>query len=115
MRLLIFFLVLLCASCSNRNAVPDGVLSKKQMQAVLWDVMRADEMVNYYANSDSAYRKLDRNIDLYGQIFQIHGISKETFQKSIRFYQQRPDMLQPVIDSLKAQAERKTLAPVTEQ
>jgi len=85
------------------------------MQAVLWDMMRADEMVNYYGYTDSTFKKIDRNIELYQKIFQIHGITKETFQKSMHYYQRRPDMLQPVIDSLKSQAERKAVAPVTAQ
>jgi len=83
------------------------------MQAVLWDMMRADELVNYYGYTDSTFKKIDRNIELYQKIFQIHRIKKETFQKSLQYYQRRPDMLQPIIDSLKSLTERETVAPVT--
>lgn len=115
MRSFISFIVVLLFSCNSKNSVPDDVLSKKEMQAVLWDMIRADELVNYRGYTDSTFKKIDRNIELYQKVFQIHGITKEKFQKSMQYYQQRPDVLQPVIDSLKSQAERKTVAPVTAQ
>jgi hypothetical protein len=114
MRLLIIFSFLFF-SCSNNRSVPADVLSKKEMQAVLWDMMRADEMVNYYTNTDSSYKNLHRNLELYQKVFQLHGTTKDEFRRSMDFYQKHPDILQPVLDSLKTFAERKSVAPVTAQ
>lgn len=114
MRLLILF-SLLFFSCSNKGSVPDGVLSKNEMQDILWDMMRADEMVNYYGNTDSTFKSTDRNLELYQKVFQLHGTTKEEFRRSMEFYQSHPDVLQPILDSLKTFAERKSIAPVTSQ
>ena len=91
--------------------MPDGVLSQKKMQLILWDVVRADEMVAYTLLTDSSFNKPSRTAELYAGIFKIHGITKESFEKSIRFYQLRPDLLQPVLDSLKNFSERNSVLP----
>jgi len=112
MRLSIFICVLLYfASCSGRNAVPDGVLPPAKMQTVLWDVMRADEVVNYYANTDTAYKRVDSNLVRYQQVFKLHDITAQTFHRSMQYYQQRPHVLQPILDSLKSYSERKAVLP----
>jgi hypothetical protein len=110
-----FVLALVILLSCNDNSVPKDVLSKEKMEAVLWDVMRADEMVSQYSITDSSFKDVSKNAGLYQKIFQIHNITKTTFQKSLQYYQQHPAQLQPVIDSLKAFSERKTLAPVSIQ
>ena len=114
MRVLFFTISLLFFSC-NSNDIPKDVLSQEKMEAVLWDVMRADEMASQYAITDSTFKDVSKNASLYQKIFQIHGITKSTFQKSLQYYQQHPAQLQPVIDSLKAFSERKTLTPILTQ
>ncbi len=114
MRTYSFLLLILLLAC-NDNSVPKDVLPKEKMEAVLWDVMRADEMVSQYAITDSSFKDVSKNAVLYQKIFQFHNITKASFQKSLHYYQQHPAQLQPVIDSLKAFSERKTLAPVSPQ
>ena len=114
MRYCLLLSLVILISCGN-DSVPKDVLSQEKMEAVLWDVMRADEMVNQHAITDSTFKNVSKNAELYQQIFQLHNISKAAFQKSLQYYQEHPAQLQPVIDSLKAFSERKILAPVTVQ
>jgi hypothetical protein len=102
-RILIFFPLFLIA-CSNRVSVPENILPPGKMEAVLYDMIRADEMVDFQGIMDSSYRTLTKRTSFYDTIFSIHSINKETFQKSILFYQARPDLLKPIFDSLQKKA-----------
>lgn len=95
--LLLFFL----SACKGKNKIPAGVLSQKKMQAVLWDVMRADQFL--LANVFSKDSNLDKEIEslkYYQQIFTVHKITQEQFQKSFSFYKGHPDLFKIIMDSL---------------
>jgi hypothetical protein len=70
------------------------------MQAILWDVMQADEMADYYSSKDSTFKDLSRHVDFYQKIFAIHNITKLDFKKSLNYYQNHPARLKPIFDSL---------------
>ncbi|NOT51016.1 MAG: DUF4296 domain-containing protein [Chitinophagaceae bacterium] len=95
--LLIFFL----SACKGKNRVPSGVLSQKKMQAVLWDVMRADEFLSANVlRKDSSLDKITESFKYYQQIFAIHKTTKEQFEKSFSFYKDHPDLFKAIMDSL---------------
>lgn len=97
---LIPVLLLLAVACNNEGKIPKGVLPKEKMEAVLWDLMRADEMVNLQYSKDTSVNRFDSSTRLYQQVFKLHGTDKATFQKSFKYYQSRPDLFKPVFDSL---------------
>ena len=99
----IFFLVLF-GSC--KSSVPEGILPPGKMQAVYWDLMRADEMVNYYAILDTAYGRTRHQDSFYAAILGIHQISHETFLKSKYYYETHPEKLKPVLDSIHSRGEK---------
>src|SRR6476661_9322105 len=105
----IFFLLVsfFVIACSQRE-IPKDVLSQKKMQAVLWDVLLADEAAEFYIQQDSAINALEKHADLYQQVFQIHKISKEDFKRSLQFYESHPNLLKPVFDSLQKKSEKIT-------
>ena len=105
MRLIIFSSVLVLLACSGEPSVPKGVLPPEKMEAVLYDVMRADEMANFYSLKDSTYHNFSKRTALYDTIFHLHGIGKETFQKSMNYYQGRPDLLKIIFDNLQKKAD----------
>jgi len=99
--LLILLASILFAACSSRDHVPNSILKPSKMEAVLWDIVRADQVLNErairgdsLANSDSA------RIKFYRQVFQIHSITKEKFQQSFSFYCTHPGLLKIILDSL---------------
>ena len=98
--ILLSSLLLFILSCSNNEKLPKDVLPKKKMEAVLWDMMRADELVNLQYSKDTAVNRFDSSTRLYQQIFAIHSIDAHTFKKSFKYYQSHPDLLKPVFDSL---------------
>jgi hypothetical protein len=105
MRLLIIFLFSCCIlSCGP--SVPKDVLPPKKMQSVLWDMMQADEMAEYYSAKDTSYRGLKKHVDFYQKVFSIHKISKEKFNKSLSYYENHPADFKRILDSLHSYVER---------
>lgn len=104
----IFFCILFFSlmACSNKNKVPKSILPQQQMQSVLYDIIRADMMVNTMSARDTSLDKFAKNTELYQQIFKIHGITKEQFKRSINYYRTHPAIMQTTFDSLYARASR---------
>src|SRR5690349_18892550 len=97
----IFFIIYLATACSNRDALPKGILPKKQMGDVLWDMSRAGEFLNGFVFSkDSSIERVTRSHIWYDKIFQIHKISRDEFYKSYLYYQDHPVLLRELLDSL---------------
>ncbi len=103
--LLLGFCILSC-----KSSVTKDVLPPKKMQAVLWDVMQADEMSEYYSAKDSAFRSLPKHVDYYQKIFSIHKITKDDFTKSLSYYENHPAAFKTILDSLQSFAERQQKA-----
>lgn len=103
-RLTIFFIIVTAYSC--QPSVPENVLAPQKMQAVMWDMMQADELAAYYSISDSSFRGLKMHADYYQKIFSIHNISKQQFVESLRYYENNPVKLKRVLDSLQKFGER---------
>jgi hypothetical protein len=111
MRILLFaLLTLLVVACSKKDH-PKDVLSPEQMEAVMWDLFRADEMVNVEEEKDTSFNRNARSNQLYNEIFRIHKTTRQQFKTSMQFYEMRPDLFQPVLDSLKVLSEKVTIVP----
>src|SRR5215203_1562316 len=93
-------LIVFIGSFSCNSSVSKDILPAKKMQAVLWDMMQADEMAEYYSASDSSFKAIANRIVYYQKIFAIHKISKESFTRSLDYYKDHPASLRPIIDSL---------------
>ena len=99
--LLIVFTFLLLAGCKSKNAVPSNILPQKKMQAVLWDMMRADQFLSdYVLNKDTSLKQDKESIKLYQQILAINKVSKADFQRSFSYYKSHPLLLKAVMDSI---------------
>lgn len=93
----LFFLT----ACRNRNKVPADVLPPAKMKAVLWDIMRADQLLaGYVLNKDSALNKTTESLKYYQQVFAIHTISRDEFQHSFSWYREHPVLFRAILDSI---------------
>lgn len=99
MKALRSLLLLTLLSCGRSTAVPEDVLPVAKMTAVLWDVMLADALATQRYPVDTT-KRFDTSVILYAQIAKAHGTTQIELQKSLRFYESRPDLLQPILDSL---------------
>lgn len=97
---------LLLAACSGKTSVPFGILSIDKMAPIVWDMAEADQYAAMLIK-DSAHvdPKMER-LRLYEQVFRIHGVSREKFEKSYNYYKEHPAISQILYDSLAAQGTR---------
>ena len=94
-------LVILLFGCIKDNKIPKDVISQNQMRKIMWDLMRADAYVVDFVMKDSTCDKKAESASLYEKIFDIHSTTRETFKKSLAFYQSRPDLFKAISDSLR--------------
>jgi hypothetical protein len=106
MSILLLCLGLLC-SCGNKDKLPAGVLKPQKMQAVLWDIIKADVFTTEFIKKDSSKNAAIENSKLQQQIFAIHKITKADFYNSYDYYKENTVEFKKIVDSMVAQAERK--------
>ena len=98
--------LLLLAACSGKPEIPENVLSLEKMEAITWDLIRADGVLSHTVRSDSTVNELEKRSGLYQQVLQVHGISKEDYKRSLRFYESRPDLFREVFNSMQKKANK---------
>ncbi len=112
----LFFVIpaFLLLSCGSKSKIPAGIISPKNMQAVLWDLIRVESLATELGKKDSSKTTLEHSAYLQKNIFAIHHISREEYTKSMAFYKTHPLIMQVLMDSLtiRAQRERPAIAPI---
>lgn len=99
-------------ACSGES-VPKDVLPPSEMQAVMYDMIRVDEMVDFLRMSDSTYQSFTKRTALYDTVFGLHKVTKEKFRQSLKYYQGRPDLLKVMMNDLHAQVNDTTNKPAS--
>ena len=76
------------------------------MQAVLWDMIKAQAFTDQFVKKDTTKNANNENLKLQQEIFTIHHVSKETFYKSYDYYKSNSGLLNQMLDSIIVQDER---------
>lgn len=76
------------------------------MQAVLWDMFRADALTYNFLTRDTSQKPEAANVKLQQQIFNEQKITKDEFYKSYEFYKTHPNLMEPLLDSMIDKATR---------
>lgn len=93
------FMLFSLIACGGKK-VPDDILPPQQMEKIVVDFIKADELSTVLSDKDTAINRQKKRYQLYGYVLQIHKLSKKEFQKNLKFYQGRPDLLKVILDSL---------------
>ncbi|HEV3324231.1 MAG TPA: DUF4296 domain-containing protein [Puia sp.] len=95
------------AGCSDKDAVPSGILSRDKMESLIWDMAQADQYAAIYLAKDSAHiNQKTETLRLYEQVFRLHQVSREEFSKSYQYYLDHPRLNQLLFDSVIARGVR---------
>jgi len=98
---LLLGLVLMASGCSDKDSVPADVLPHDKMEAVMWDVIQAEQYSANYLIKDTPRLDLKlENLRMYDEVFRLHQTSREQFRKSYNYYMGRADLAQVLFDSL---------------
>jgi hypothetical protein len=102
-----FFLLVFIPAC--KPGIPKNVLPPDKMRPVLWDMLEADEIREYYGPAaDSSLSRILKHAEYYQVIFRIHKTTEQDFKTSMHFYMGHPALFKPILDSLQAAADRTT-------
>lgn len=114
-KLLIIILVPITFACTDKNKLPKGILPREKMQDVMWDMIRAGEFLNRFVfNRDTSVDHAAESLRWYAKIYQVHDISKSSFEKSYTYYKAHPLLMKSILDSLSKKAvPLKNLVPDT--
>ncbi len=92
-----------------KPALPDGILSEREMERVLYDYHIAQGMAE--SAPLDGQRSMDvRRYELQEAVFRKHGITRADFDSSMVFYCSDIDRLSRIYDHLSARFERETEA-----
>ncbi len=98
--MLLLVVVLAVSACKEEKPViPADVLQPKQMAVVLADIQLADASIQIRSLTATDSTKLIA-VAYYKEVFQKNNLTQESFSKSFSWYQQHPDMLATVYESV---------------
>jgi hypothetical protein len=93
-------------SCSS-GSLPAKVLAPEKMKAVLWDYIKAESFTNEFIGKDSTKNLALENVKLQKAIFAKHHVTREEFYTSYYYYQDHPNQMQVLLDSMIVETRRK--------
>ena len=73
----------------------------------MWDVAQSSELLNgyvYYKYPEQNRAAL--NEAMLERVFKIHNITKEQFNKTLDYYEKRPDELKTIVDTIVSRQKR---------
>ena len=107
MKAFIFFMGgFILFSCSGKNKVPAEIIQQKEMQDILWDVIRAQALSGEIARKDSSINEIAETKLLTQKVFEIHNITPSAFDLSYAWYTSHPEMMRIIFDSMNSQNQR---------
>jgi hypothetical protein len=95
-------------SCSSDQSIPPGILSPVQMKGIIWDLIKAGELAKYDTLQHKNIRLKDTATLLFEKVFALHGVEKQQFYKSYRYYLAHPDQNKALFDSVSAMANKES-------
>lgn len=92
--------IILVVSCKNPDRIPENVLSEAQMQAILIDIHTLEAGLLVMPNRVSVKEG-------YTTIFKKHNITPAQYEKSMRFYREKPHILEKIYTSVRDTFEKR--------
>ena len=98
-------MILILSSCGDKKK-ETRLLTTKEMQLVLWDMLQAEAYTQNFLKKDTSKNGLVENAALQKKIFELHKISREDYNASYSYYNAHPNEMKIILDSVTALAER---------
>lgn len=98
MRLAALLLLLLMGCSTDMPKVPADVIAPEKMVLIMADVHLADAIAETKAQQGANEQQVSEQ--LYVSIFKNYDISRETFNHSLRFYEQSPEWMNKMYEEV---------------
>lgn len=102
---IVAILLLSVIGCTSKDK-KTAVLSMDKMQAVMWDIIRADVFTDQFIRRDTLKKPALENMQLQTKIFALHHVTREEYYKSYDYYVSRAELMKVILDSLTSRADR---------
>ena len=89
--------------------MPERLLTEQEMIDVMTDVQNIEADINYQKTQEREHNDsvkprpkdfVKMSKDYYGQLFEHYGITDSIFSQNIRYYTERPAVLEKIMDSV---------------
>jgi hypothetical protein len=110
---LLSLLFVLATACGRKDKgfMPERLLSEQEMIAIMTDVQIIEADINYQKTQEREQQENDSvkivpkdyvrmSRDYYTQLFEHYGITDSIFSQNIRYYTERPVVLEKIMDSV---------------
>lgn len=103
--------LLLCLLIQSgcRNETRSAIIPVDSMRLIMWDMMKADEWFNRKIVQDTNAIRNKEDVKLYEMVFKVHGITRERYYNSYRYYEGRPISFKRLLDSIEALSNRERI------
>ncbi len=98
----LFVLVVACGH-KDKGFMPERLLSEREMIDIMTDVQIIEADINYRKTQVSGDEPRNfRNLTqlYYDQLFEHYGITDSIFSQNMRYYTERPVVLERIMDSV---------------
>ena len=83
-------------SCESKKEKPENILSDIKMASVMVDMQIIESALERKVTVDTMYTYTSH--ELYGKVFQKHGVTEDNFKQSFDYYKQDPAVLENIFD-----------------
>jgi hypothetical protein len=98
-------LLFLCAALPGCKA-DEPAISKKKMRTILWDMLMLEAYHQQLAMKDTSFKYGNRAKANEEKVFQLHGVSRQQYTESYKWYSSRPEIMQTLMDSITANSDK---------
>ncbi len=97
---LISLLFVLVAACGrkDKSVMPERLLNEKEMISLMTDLQIVEADINYRKTKGENTEGLAK--EYYNQLFEHHEITDSIFVQNMRYYTERPAILERIMDSV---------------
>lgn len=109
--IVLFFVLAALNGCKDKGFVPDRLLTEQEMITIMTDVQIIEADINRQKTQErdrdpndttkvvpKDYVAISR--DYYAQLFEHYGITDTIFTQNMRYYTERPETLEKIMDSV---------------
>lgn len=101
-RIFLFIILFFLLSCNGKNHIPENIIKQREMEAIMWDMIKADNLALQRVRYNPTLDKNKEDIALLDTVFDIHKIRKSDFDRGLTFYQDHPEMMKIILDSIRS-------------
>ena len=94
----LFFVLVAACGRKDKSVMPERLLNEQEMITLMTDVQIVEADINFRKSKGEDVEGLAQ--EFYDQLFEHYGITDSIFTQNIRYYTERPAVLERIMDSV---------------